>query len=1299
MKKKAMEGFTLFQPAPNDPKEPRGAFDRLRKVIALGKNADLSTILHEMAHSWLEEVGEDYAYIKSNNQTGVLTDEQAKFIRESDAMLKWLGVESFAEIETKHHEKFARGAELYFMEGKAPSPGMKDVFEKFKGWMFSIYRNIKGELNEAGKAHFEGVELNDEVREFFDSLLASDEQVAAAEAAIGARSLFADPATAQTLGLNEETAQRWASADEDATRASQQALEAQMFNEMNRKRGKEYKEKRDAIQLEIEQEVNSRRGYIALAVLQTGKLPDGSEIADPQTGGSAKALAAIKISRQSIVEELGEERLKTLPKPYIYSKENGVPLDVAAAMFGYSSGDEMLQELEKLPKRKEEIQRLTDERMRAENPSLLETGAIGPEALKAAHNDKRAELIAKELKFIAENDFPTLKSMVKKFSRPIPTTKSVREQAQKVIARKAPREINPLLYQRAEQRAAKEAVDLLLKGDREGAFAAKQRQLFNHELYRAAIAAREEVAKLADYMNGFNSTSVRERLGKAGYEYLNQIDAIRERFDFRKGVSLKNLDKRKSLRDFVKEAEAQGLAVDIPESVLNEANRVSYKEMPLEDLRALKDTVEQIWHLAKLKNELLENKDARELQEVEDELVATIEANHKGGKGPEDITPDLKQKLAKGVSKLFASHTRMEFLFEFLDGMKAHGAFWRHLFRPFVEAENKEMEFAKRDTEALHKIFSVVPRKVRAKWFTQKFFIEGLKNDKHTGTVTKAELLCMALNWGNQYNREALMEGYGWDEAQVVDALNRLSAEEIGIVNQVWAYINTYWGEASALQKEITGIAPQKVEGSAYALQNGRLDGGYYPIKFDSDRSYRQFQLDEKAELGESFAHATRAMTRHGHLIERQGTGGKPLLLNLSVMTGHLAQVRHDITHRRAIIDVSRIINRTRVREAIEAAAGKDMYRQLAPWLKGIAGDTPPEVSDGWEGLLSHVRSGATVVNLGLKATSGIVQALGFLNTVDEVGLRYAFKKVNPFKAKEYWDFVKERSPMMANRLENYDRDVRDYVRKQDVITDADKAWFYHIGFMDLMLSVPTWLGAYQKAMDGHMENIEKGDEKAAIEYADSVVRKTMAAGAAKDLAQVQRGNELKRLFTAFYSQLSIQFNLMQRAGKKFGMTKDIAALASSAAVLWFLPAVLQEVIRGRGPDDDDDEEEKLKWLLRKEMAYPFQSIILARDIVNAAEFAAESGRRANFTPSPAFQAFGTIIDSAVSASKVVGDDEFKRQDLKNMVIASGYVFKWPSRQAWITGEYLYDWMAGEVSPSNPVEAFWRALVTGKPKE
>lgn len=1256
--------------------------------IDLLASADLSTFLHEFAHL------ADHVLEQESQR-----DDAPAEMREMYGTLRaWVGAEDGAALTVEQREQIARGFETYLLEGKAPTTALARVFATFRAWLTFVYRALLDRARQDPLA----VRLTDDVRRVFDRMLATDEEIAQAQAQQAMVPLFSDPAA---VGMTEKQAADYAEAVADARRVAEEELSAKLMAQVKREQEAVWKAERAKVRAEVAAEVNTEPVSLAVAHLTRGTMPDGTALPE--------GVPVVKLSRDALVNEYAtrpeyDNLLRRLPRPYVYARDGGtstkeiVHPDEAAALFGFRSGDELIQALLTAENPRKRIENLTDERMRERHGDLLTDAELPVEAMKAVHNEKRAELLRRELEVLARQDLPALKGLVRKVSRRVPPIAAVREEAERTIAAKRVRDINPLLYQRGEAKAARLSVEALLKGDVETAFAEKQKELLNHELYRAATQARETVDGIVDYLRTFSKATTRARIGKAGGDYLAQIDAIRERYDVAR-VSDKALDARRSLLAWVTEQEAQGIPVTVPDELLNEARRRHYREATVEELIGVRDTVKQIAHLARTKNVLLASARARDLEEARSEIVAGIRAHHTIRTDPLPHAPGMRAKLKQGLRRVAAEHTRLEFLFRHLDGHQANGPLWSYFFKPLVEAENAENTLRAEDAAALKEIMGAYTRKERAEWFTKRIHVREAVSARSDGTFTKEHLLAVALNVGNEYNRDALKRGFGWDDRALNAILAKLDARDWTTVQAIWDHIDRYWPDAQKLEREITGLAPEKVEATPIETPAGTLRGGYYPIVFDGDRSTRQAALDEAADVSEMFGGmSAKAMTRHGHLKARTNTGGKPLRLSLSVATDHLAQVVHDLTHRRAVIDLGRLIRDDQIREAIEGAAGTEMYRQLGPWLKAVAGDRPKEPSDFFRKLASHARAGATVVTLGWKVTSSMMQTLGYTAAVDEIGAKYAAKGVQRTfpNVRAAYRFATERSAMMRDRLENFDRDVRETVRQPTRfrLTAPDLGFFALIGWMDMGVSLPSWLGAYAKAMDGKQQGIEPGDEQAAIDYADSVVRMTQSAGAAKDLASIQRGGEVQRLFTMFYSSFSVIYNRFQSAGQRFGMDKNVPRLLSTAVLMWFLPVVLEEAIRGRGPDEDDDES-WAAYLTRKALFYPFGSIVLVRDIASALEWQARTGR-SDFQGSPAMRAGEAIVGAAGAVGAAVDpDEEVTRRQARDIADALGVVLKLPSRQAWTTLEVLYDWMTGEDTPESAAQGLWRAVVSGKPRE
>jgi hypothetical protein len=110
-------------------------------VIYALTDPNVSTPLHEMAH-----VFEHY-----------LTDA------ERVAVQNWAGTKAWT---TQTSEAFARGFEKYLSEGKAPTPALQKIFEKFKEWLTDIYNGIKGSEID--------IELNEQMREIYAKMLGAE---------------------------------------------------------------------------------------------------------------------------------------------------------------------------------------------------------------------------------------------------------------------------------------------------------------------------------------------------------------------------------------------------------------------------------------------------------------------------------------------------------------------------------------------------------------------------------------------------------------------------------------------------------------------------------------------------------------------------------------------------------------------------------------------------------------------------------------------------------------------------------------------------------------------------------------------------------------------------------------------------------------------------------------------------------------------------------------------------------------------------------------------------------------------
>ena len=320
---------------------------------------------------------------------------------------------------------------------------------------------------------------------------------------------------------------------------------------------------------------------------------------------------------------------------------------------------------------------------------------------------------------------------------------------------------------------------------------------------------------------------------------------------------------------------------------------------------------------------------------------------------------------------------------------------------------------------------------------------------------------------------------------------------------------------------------------------------------------------------------------------------------------------------------------------------------------------------------MGTLRTNATIVGMGFRISTMLTQVCGFSQSLDIVKGKYLGPAMLRFMRHpaESLEWVNAKSGEMLNRRNALDRDIRDGVRKL-MGKHGAKAWvqskaFAGIGLFDAIVSVPTWMGGYEQA------KAEGLSEKDAVASGDRAVRLSQGSGGAKDLAAVQRSNDFMKLFTMFYSYFSVLYNRLRNMGRLKNIDEITwCDVAWKSFIMVMVPAIMGDLITGRGPDDDED---YAGWVIRKILAYPFMAIPFLRDIVNSTA----SGRPYSMTPVSRVFEMTAKLPSQIEA---VADNEKELSDLLFQVFdAPGYAFGLPTGQARTTTKYIWDLTEGNI--------------------
>lgn len=1268
------------------PQGVRGTFTPSTNTIALLKDADLSTFLHETGHFFLEV----YADLASR------PDAPAQVAADMQALVKWFGVKDVKTIEDWRkltlaqqrgaHEKFARGFEAYLFKGEAPNVEIQGLFQRFRAWLVSVYRSIKA-LD---------VSLTDEVRGVMDRMLATDLQIKVAEQTRAYRPLFE---TAEQIGMTPEEWTAYQDLANDATTTAVENLERRSLRDMKwladakarviRGLQRDTRAKRQAVKAEVEAEVRRIPIYAAQRFLSHGEIAES----DALNKGQRRALeeagqVGTKLSLPALQAMYGEG--PAAPWRYLATGKRGLAAkqglhpDTVAELFGFTSGDELVRKILEAEPMAPLVEARTDQRMLERYGDLSDPAEIERAAEAAIHNEARARFLAAELKALGEANKVREPAGTSRSGKPLSINlmvKAAKQYAVEIIGRQKVKDVRPAKYAAAEARNARTAAEAFASGKTTDAAAAKRQQLLSHHTAAEALRVQAEIDRGVTYLRKFDKESVRKSVDP---DYVDQIDALLERYDLRRGTSLKAIAKRASLIEWIEAQRAQGIEPPIDPDIVKDARRQSYKELTVEEFRGLVDSVKVIEHLGRLKQQLLTAKDKREFEVIRQEIVASIEDNTPGEPRKLRTRNTFGAKAAELWRGFLAMHRKAASIAYEMDGFKDGGPLWEYVIRPMNEAGAREASMREKATIDLARITEPLTR-------GGKMGGKGTYFPAIGESLNREERITIALNLGNAGNTQRLLDGGIGDSGplqpqQLQPILDTLTEEEWQVVQAVWDYFETYRPQIAAKERRVNGIEPEWVEPTPVDTKFGTLRGGYYPIKYDPKASKRaQEHADAEAARQQMQAAYTSATTRRSFVKSRaEAVKGRPLLLNFSAVYQGLNEIIHDLSWHEWLIDANRILKSEGIDKAMRRGYGPEVVRALTDAVKDIAtGDVGPQ--NAFERSINHIRTGATVAGLGWNVMTSLLQPLGLTQSMVRIGPDWVAKGFAGW-AKHGPQFVYDRSEFMRLRAKTMQREINEVAGqisggKSKLRSNVEVSFFYLIQKAQLVADMPTWLGRYEKA-------IAAGEaEERAAELADQAVIDSQGGGQIKDLSAIQRGGPLLKLFTNFYSFFNVAYNLgVERTKATIAnpTPANLARLPVDYLLLYVAPAVLGQMLKDAliGGDDDEDAESYAKKLAQAQLSYLLGLMVGLRELGAAASgFAGYQG--------PA----GTRFYSELGKfAQQAGQGDIDGALLKALNNVTGILLHYPSGQINKTVDGAVAIVEGRTA--NPA-----ALVTGAPRK
>ena len=1144
--------------------------------VFLNKKADASTVMHESAHGFLEMLHN----LATTEGAGLRTKQQW-----ADA-LKWLGVESYAEIKREHHERWARAFEAYLREGKAPKSALFSVFNRFKAWLTRIYKSIT-QLN---------VELDENVRRIFDRLLATDEEIMRANGKRGAGPW----STAEEAGMTPEAWQEYQEADAEALAFATREAAARFTRQALDDAEKDWKEQVDAARADAVAEFEALPARKAQRFLE-GKAQDLLD--------AGVSMAPVVLDREAVERAVGATGVRKFR-----TRKGGANPDETAQMTGYATGPDMLRAITQLP----DMSKWVDQRAQALAEERDAAGAAELERLRkeveGGVQKYVEERMAREWKELGRRAEPG--SDVSELGRQV-ALETLKRAARLIVDSQRAGTLSTAKVLAKERAAAVKVRNAARTGNLDAArdwFREQSLQAYAHGATIEALRERDRFEKMA---SGLTETAARARLGKASPALRDAVDYLLGAFGLGEPTDFtgETLQAAAAVLE-----ESGGIPGDWFEALqMPELVRVGdWRNLSVANLRHLDAALRQLTAEARFRNEVQLGEKKAEREMVVEQLVTeareVLPARTPPGTRSSDTALDTLSSFANKASGWLLNPAD---LVRDLTGDNLDSTWWKAIIEPLRLAKYREAEFLKRAVEPVIAAIEALPESAKK---TMRDAVDGKRLfPNHIESLLpprqRYELLMMALNAGNEGNLQRLTDGRRITVEEVARALDTLTDDELKWVESVWDAVSTLKEDAFALEERETGLRPRGVDPVPFRLPSGRvLKGGYFPAVYDARASLMGEKQQIESVAATVATNYTRPGTSHGYVKQRAArVEDAAISLDLGVIYRHLAQVAHDVAQREAVKSVASLVLDKRVQSVMRERLGDGKTSTFLKWLRDVGGATGADTTP-FDGLIRYSRSTFSHIILGWKAAT----ALGdFANLPAAVAttplttkhLTAALRDFwsNPFTAREK---ALKASPwlrtMKDKTREQYDTAMRNMLQKG---LPKPLQWYKDMSFffmetVSVLTATPVWMGAHQQAVS------EGRTQEDAVKFADDILSRVFPSHAPVDQAGILRDKGLIGLSTVMYGYLSVAYRAQHRlimplfeqeflnapAGQKAATVGTVAGRLLGFYVAY---SVLGELLMGRGPEAGDDDEEEpgnhalrwRNWFMRKLIAGPLATV------------------------------------------------------------------------------------------------------------
>lgn len=1142
-----------------------------KAIISLFEGADMSTVIHEAVGHY---------FIENLMREGALPNATEQMKKDRQTMLDYAGVtkdwDSLSQKEkTAAHERWAEAAETYMIEGKAPSKELQPVFNRFKKWLLAVYNAVFSD-----KRSKNAVPINDEVRQVFDRMLASEEQISEMERIDGYFSALPDVVLDALSEPRKQILRNFAAKAHDK---AVQLLTKESLVNFNQERKDRIQKYREDVEPQVKEAIAKQPLYMA-----------SEQILD-----IASDLKTAKgVANRYLEGNFDESKMATF--------------DMIAEANGFTSGDELAKTIISEPSFNGAVNRHIDEMVQDAFPDIYKERGLAEEAARdAMYNDESGLLINTEAQLIEDKAQGLLKGQ--RDAETLRKLAVARRQTAKIQAQmdlqnrvKLKEALNTQKYITAERNAAAKAAVALENDDYSAAVRYKNVQAFNHACVVESVRLRNQYAKWQNY---FRKQAKAKRETWGNERNFIQAAAIMERFGYKR-KDYSDFEKTETLSDYLNDMDDLYDNVAVADWIMDEDVSITNprERMTASQLEDVVNALKNIKAIAKQEmsiNALQKGATYAEFKAEAQETLNKLKTIWKPQVGVAQ-QPTVMEKLK-------ASLRSTDNLFEMMDDWQ-YGFFSKHFGAAIREAADNEtrkiLEYEEKTAQAYREW---LPDKAaeKAADYQEKYDELGTSVDKHV-------LLKMLMNLGNESSTRVLCStrpvGFEssalWVDGDIVqtkinllDFLGRnLTEADIKYAQAKIDIAEMYWSEMEALETRWTGFSPKKVEASPVelTLSDGKtvvMRGGYFPLMRDGDTGSKHAGQEVISDTDPRQGRNIRTMsTRRGHLKERV-KAKYPVNLKRGAEFNVAMDAIHDLCFREVMGDFRKIMNDQEMYTLIKEKLGLADFSAFKEYLERAAnpqGTNSGSVGESWMGSVANWLRARTVnaaIMLNLKtAVQNLGNPLLYGNAVDGFGYSDVVAAVSNYSMnmqlaegyKSAKEFVYSKSPWMKERSVLPDISLRDMKEMESLNPIEKKAVEFGTRLLvatDNLSAIPVWMQAYGKKIRAGAGEAE------AVDFANTVIRRTLGSSRVTEVAPLLRGGPMLKLFTTFQGFFNTQYNQWAREYNIFLKEKDIMRLTSFVGAKFVMFAFINLMLSAEDPFEEDKDE--YKKISKELLTYP----------------------------------------------------------------------------------------------------------------